>query len=126
MRHPLAAAILFCLGCGAQTNAVAGNGNPANPNAANVLTIAVYGDAPYGTTPNDTSEFTATPAFIDSINSDPHVDLVIHVGDIHSGTNGRTATRKRRAAASGTRAPNALTTCSTPTARRWTTPEAIR
>jgi hypothetical protein len=48
-------------------------------------TLAVYGDAPYGTTPTDTEQFDATPAFIDSINADPDVDLVIHVGDIHSG-----------------------------------------
>src|SRR5207248_1005895 len=29
--------------------------------------------------------FDATPAFIDSINADTDVDLVMHVGDIHSG-----------------------------------------
>jgi hypothetical protein len=49
------------------------------------LTLAVYGDAPYGTSPTDTAEFAATPAFIDSINADPDVSLVLHVGDIHSG-----------------------------------------
>jgi hypothetical protein len=49
------------------------------------LTMAVYGDAPYGTTPTDTSEFTATPAFINAINRDRSVKLVLHVGDIHSG-----------------------------------------
>jgi hypothetical protein len=48
-------------------------------------TIAMYGDAPYGTTPTDTSETLATPAFIAAINSDPDVSLVMHVGDIHSG-----------------------------------------
>jgi hypothetical protein len=48
-------------------------------------TIAVYGDAPYGTTPTDTEQFDATPAFIDSINADADVELVIHAGDIHSG-----------------------------------------
>jgi hypothetical protein len=53
---------------------------PARP-----LTVAVYGDSPYGTTPSDTAEFAATPGFIDSINADPDVALVIHVGDIHSG-----------------------------------------
>jgi Calcineurin-like phosphoesterase len=65
--------------------ALGGNGTPLNPNSANVLTLAVYGDAPYGTTPTDTSEFEATPAFIDNINGDPKVDLVLHIGDIHSG-----------------------------------------
>jgi hypothetical protein len=46
----------------------------------------VYGDAPYGTSNADTAEFDATPAFIDAINHDPKVDLVAHVGDIHSGS----------------------------------------
>jgi len=63
----------------------AGNGTPLNPNSANELAIAVYGDAPYGTAPDDTAEFEASPAFIDSINRDPKVDLVVQVGDIHSG-----------------------------------------
>jgi hypothetical protein len=66
----------------AAATAVAGNGSE---NSTNVLTLAVYGDAPYGTTPTDTAELDATPAFIDSINRDPKVDLVLHVGDIHSG-----------------------------------------
>lgn len=65
--------------------ALAGNGTPINKGSANTSTMAVYGDAPYGTTPTDTSEFDATPAFIDAINRDPAVDLVLHVGDIHSG-----------------------------------------
>ncbi|MEV4558442.1 hypothetical protein AB0K51_15840 [Kitasatospora sp. NPDC049285] len=49
------------------------------------FTLAVYGDAPYGTSPTDTAEFQATPAFIASVNADPDVSTVIHVGDIHSG-----------------------------------------
>ncbi|MDZ8050694.1 MAG: metallophosphoesterase [Aulosira sp. ZfuVER01] len=65
--------------------AQAGNGTAIDPNSANVLTLAVYGDSPYGTTPTDTQQTEATPAFINSINADPKVDLVIHVGDIHSG-----------------------------------------
>jgi hypothetical protein len=65
--------------------AYAGNGSPINTGSANALTLAVYGDAPYGTSPTDTSETDATPAFISSINADPQVDLVMHVGDIHSG-----------------------------------------
>ena len=53
--------------------------------SAKPLTVAVYGDAPYGTTPTDTAQTHATPAFIASINADPNVSLVLHVGDIHSG-----------------------------------------
>ena len=49
------------------------------------LTLAVYGDAPYGTSPTDDSQFRATPGFIDSVNADPQVSEVLHVGDIHSG-----------------------------------------
>ena len=48
-------------------------------------TMAVYGDAPYGTTPTDNSQTLATPAFIASVNADADVSLVLHVGDIHSG-----------------------------------------
>jgi hypothetical protein len=69
----------------AAATAFAGNGDPINTGSKNVLTLAAYGDAPYGTTPTDTAELEATPAFIDSINNDPEVDLVLHVGDIHSG-----------------------------------------
>jgi hypothetical protein len=47
--------------------------------------IAVYGDAPYGTSPTDDSQVLATPAFVDSVNADPDVQFVAHVGDIHSG-----------------------------------------
>jgi hypothetical protein len=48
-------------------------------------TLAVYGDAPYGTSATDTSQTVATPAFISAVNADPAVSLVLHVGDIHSG-----------------------------------------
>jgi len=62
------------------------NGTPINPNSKNTLTVAVYGDSPYGTIPTDTTQTDKTLAFIDSINQDPKVDLVLHVGDIHSGS----------------------------------------
>jgi hypothetical protein len=58
--------------------------DPGNE-GANPTTLAVFGDAPYGTTPSDTAEFGAMPAFIDSINGDSAVSRAIHVGDIHSG-----------------------------------------
>jgi hypothetical protein len=57
----------------------------AQPQYPGAMTLAVYGDAPYGTNPTDTAEFQATPAFIASVNADPDVSLVLHVGDIHSG-----------------------------------------
>jgi hypothetical protein len=57
----------------------------ASTAAADTQTLAVYGDAPYGTSPADTAQFAATPAFIDSVNADPDVQTVLQVGDIHSG-----------------------------------------
>jgi hypothetical protein len=59
--------------------------SPFNPRSQGAMTIAAYGDAPYGVSPTDTSQTQATPAFIAAINADPDVSLVLHVGDIHSG-----------------------------------------
>src|SRR5689334_21283147 len=86
MSKVLAAAFAAAVLCaGLAVSAHAGNGTPINSGSANSLTLAVYGDAPYGTTPTDTAEFQATPDFIRSVNADPQVRLVMHVGDIHSG-----------------------------------------
>ncbi|MDX6686015.1 MAG: hypothetical protein QOF86_2143 [Baekduia sp.] len=65
--------------------AAADNAKPFERGVGQPTTLAVYGDSPYGTSPADTSEFLATPAFVDSINADPDVSLVMQVGDIHSG-----------------------------------------
>ena len=45
------------------------------------LTLAVIGDWPYSL-----GLVAAAPLLISSINSDPNVRLVVHVGDIHSGS----------------------------------------
>ena len=81
--------------------------------------IAVYGDAPYGCkvapatdptacpsgfnpdtkdgpNPGDPRQLDATPAFIDAINADSKVRLVLHTGDIHSGSNYCTLSYDRR------------------------------
>ncbi len=47
----------------------------------NPLTLAVYGDWPYSL-----DLLAAAPTLITSVNSDPKVRLVMHVGDIHSGS----------------------------------------
>ncbi|HJZ50354.1 MAG TPA: metallophosphoesterase [Roseiflexaceae bacterium] len=61
--------------------AIAGNGDPINKGSADPLTLAVYGDWPYS------AELLAkAPLLIDSINADSKVRLVMHVGDIHSGS----------------------------------------
>ncbi len=44
------------------------------------LTVAVFGDWPYSQ-----SLLTNAPLLLNSVNNDPDVRLVIHVGDIHSG-----------------------------------------
>jgi hypothetical protein len=44
------------------------------------LTVAVFGDWPY------TTVITKAPQLLNSVNTDPDVRLVIHVGDIHSGS----------------------------------------
>ena len=81
-RFRSAAALLVAAALAVPTTAATASGSSDDPSA---LTLAVYGDAPYGTTPTDTAEFDATPAFVQSVNSDPDVDLVAHMGDIHSG-----------------------------------------
>ncbi|MFL6158682.1 MAG: hypothetical protein ACJ72D_21545 [Marmoricola sp.] len=59
----------------------------AKPDSAGrSFSYAVYGDAPYGTSPTDTSETDATPGFIAKVNADAAVSGVVHVGDIHSGS----------------------------------------
>lgn len=57
------------------------NGNPINKGSANALTLAVFGDWPYSQNLKDSAQL-----LLDSVNRDPKIDLVLHVGDIHSGS----------------------------------------
>src|SRR5262249_38237007 len=52
-----------------------------NDRRAGKQTIAVFGDWPYSQ-----NLLTNAPLLINSVNADPDVSLVIHVGDIHSGS----------------------------------------
>jgi hypothetical protein len=70
--------------------ALAASANPKAPPGP--LTLAVYGDSPYGNTPYapggvsaNTWQREKSSDFIATINADPSVSEVIHVGDIHSG-----------------------------------------
>jgi hypothetical protein len=63
------------------TSAAAQNGAPINTGSADPLTLAVFGDWPYS---SDLLE--AAPLLLESINGDSKVRLVMHVGDIHSGS----------------------------------------
>jgi hypothetical protein len=55
--------------------------SPGDVNSARPLTVAVFGDWPYNQLLLDNA-----PLLINSVNSDPDVKLVMHVGDIHSGS----------------------------------------
>ncbi len=103
---PAKAVLLACV-LGAIAPAIADDDNDRDFDGT--TTIAVYGDAPYGCkaaggdnvgapgcvgpdtlngpNPQDTRQIEATPAFINAINTDPKVRLVMHAGDIHSGSN---------------------------------------
>jgi len=76
---------VLALGMIAVALAFAGVAAGTNPNT---LTLAVYGDSPYldPAFPDPRAEFDATIPFINTINADPSVQAVIHVGDIHSGS----------------------------------------
>ena len=80
----------------------------AGGDAAKAWSFAAYGDSPYGTSNADTSQYDATPAFISSINADPDVSLVTHVGDIHSGKQYCTESYDRSIAALWTRFDDSL------------------
>ncbi|HEY2852437.1 MAG TPA: metallophosphoesterase [Gemmatimonadaceae bacterium] len=78
---------VLALTAAAVTLAIAAGGAAVGTNP-NTLTLAVFGDSPY-LDPNFTSkraEFDATAAFINTIDADPGVQEVVHVGDIHSGS----------------------------------------
>jgi hypothetical protein len=59
----------------------ADNAKDRKAHAPDQFTLAVFGDWPYGQVLFDNARL-----LIDSINSDPDVSLVLHVGDIHSGS----------------------------------------
>ncbi len=61
--------------------AIAGNGNSVNGGSKNPLTLAVIGDTPY--TPQQIERF---PALVEDVNDDPKVRLVLHLGDVKSGS----------------------------------------
>jgi hypothetical protein len=81
MRKLFAGAAVVLVAAVATAAALAGNGTPINTGSANELTVAAYGDTPYSAALQADQ-----PRLIDSINSDPKVDLVLHVGDTHSGS----------------------------------------
>ncbi|HXV32527.1 MAG TPA: metallophosphoesterase family protein [Gaiellaceae bacterium] len=61
--------------------ALCSDGKPINPHSLKPLTLAVIGDTPYGE-----AQYLAFPGLIADVNADPEADLVLHVGDIKSGS----------------------------------------
>jgi hypothetical protein len=73
MAMHLAACALALAGCG------------STDDGPSKLTVAVIGDVPYGTTPTDTTQSVLNPGLIAALNADVDAQVVLHVGDIHSG-----------------------------------------
>ena len=115
MTKLLASTTLLVAALGATSLAIAHNDDDHDElqaHSSRPFTLAVYGDAPYGCkaptaaaasdecppgstfrpddanlpNPGDPRQIEATPAFIGAVNRDPQVALVVHVGDIHSGS----------------------------------------
>ena len=79
MKSLILTAALLAASCAAATSAMADDRNDYDSDRP--LTVAVFGDWPYNQNLLDNA-----PLLIDSVNADPDVSLVIHVGDIHSGS----------------------------------------
>jgi len=56
-------------------------GNPLNTGSSEAYTLAVIGDTPYGA-----AKLAELPDLINLMNSDPKVDIVVHLGDIKAGS----------------------------------------
>jgi len=83
MKKLLAAAtLLSVVGLGNTVSIAADNNTTRN----NRVTVAVFGDWPYADAAGNRFLLENAPLLIDSINTDPDISLVIHVGDIHSGS----------------------------------------
>jgi hypothetical protein len=74
-------AALCCALIASQAPAERGEHDDGDDGPGKRLTLAVFGDWPYSL-----DLVAAAPLLLDSINSDPSVSLVLHVGDIHSGS----------------------------------------
>src|SRR5215471_18196007 len=83
MKKLLAAAtLLSVVGLGNAAAIAADDATTRN----NQVTVAVFGDWPYADAAGNRFLLENAPLLINSINADADVSLVIHVGDIHSGS----------------------------------------
>ena len=79
MKKLLASAAM--LACFCSPLAVADDDQDAGDRSQHAFTIAVFGDWPYSNILLNSAHL-----LVDSVNADPRVSLVLHVGDIHSGS----------------------------------------
>jgi len=84
-RHPAAVLVAATvLGLSATTvpaHATPGGSGDANGHGSSGYQVAVLGDTPYGA-----AQRVAFPALVEDVNSDPSVRLVLHAGDVKSGS----------------------------------------
>lgn len=88
-------ALLTGLVVAAASGAHATGKGSAGDSSAKPLTVAVIGDVPYGV-----EQEASVGSLVDAINTDPHVRLAVHLGDIKSGST--TCTDERFSAALAT------------------------
>lgn len=81
MKPILTSAVWLAAGLVATSIATADDFNRGDPESARPLTIAVFGDWPYSQYLLDNAHL-----LVNSVNADRNVSLVMHVGDIHSGS----------------------------------------
>lgn len=110
MKRLFLSAVILIAGMPPFSSALAGGSSDVNSSSDDTFALAVYGDAPYGCkaptaannpdecpagfspdtpsgpNPGDLRQVEATPAFIEAVNRDPKVRLILHAGDIHSGS----------------------------------------
>lgn len=81
MKALILSTAMLAAGLAAASPATAGGHDDEDKNPVRSLTVAVFGDWPYNQNLLDNAGL-----LIKSVNSDPSVSLVVHVGDIHSGS----------------------------------------
>ena len=69
----------------AGTSVPGGKKSAAAKRVSAAVTLAVFGDSPYGLKDADVAQSNATPKFVDAVNADADISAVVHIGDLHSG-----------------------------------------
>jgi len=93
-RHPaavlVAATVLSLFATTIPAHATPGGSGDGDGRGSPGYQVAVLGDTPYGA-----AQRVAFPALVEDVNSDPSVRLVLHAGDVKSGSTKTTAATTR-------------------------------